>query len=186
MKKVNIIGYIVSGILIAAYIIILSTALNPKVKLEYDLYYIEKDLQDWPGYDGLNYSLGTKESFAINEENRINRRGRSWNAFEEDGCWTYGEHASLFYTGLSGKDLVIEMEIEDIRENASAAIYINNSCIGEITAAGTYYFKVSKDINNSEITMVELLVNNYGAIGEDTRNQGIKVKEIMISDEVIS
>ena len=75
-------GYVVSALLFISYVIILGTSMYPEVCTEYELYYIDGRLQDWPGYGGLQYRLGTPVIFVSTEEERTKRRGNSWNSFE--------------------------------------------------------------------------------------------------------
>lgn len=48
-KKYKIVVYIICALLMAAYLVILASSQYPQVCIEYKLYYIEKELQDWPG-----------------------------------------------------------------------------------------------------------------------------------------
>lgn len=185
MKKVlRCGGYILSFILVLSYFLILSTSLYPKVNTEYDLYYLSKDLQDWPGYGGLEYTLGKPESFARYDDNRIRRRGNSWNSFEDDGCWTYGDTASVLYTGIAEQNLILEVEIPDIREGAAAEVCVNGVSVGRIEHARTYSFGISQELVNGDITTVEFRIDNFGAIRDDARSQGIKLKEITIDADL--
>lgn len=176
-------GYILSFLLVLAYFLILGTSLYPKVNTEYDYYYLSKKLQDWPGYGGLEYTLGKPESFARYDDNRTRRRGNLWNSFEEDGCWTYGDTASVLYTGIEKQNLLLKIEVSDIREGASAQVCVNGGRVGTIESARIYNFTIPMELIEAAggaVINVEFKIDNFGAIGDDARSQGIKVKEITI------
>lgn len=173
-------GYILSFLLVLTYFLILGTSLYPRVVLEYDLYYLKGDLQDWPGYGGLDYTLGKQESFARYDDNRIKRRGNMWNSFEEDGCWTYGDTASLLYTGIEKQRLEVRLFVPEVRQGASAQVNVNGVKIGDIEAAQIYCFEIPPELTENEVMKLEFKVSNFGPVGEDARNQGIKLKEISI------
>ena len=104
MKKINcslIIVYIVAISLIISYFYILYHGLRPKeASLDYQKYYVEDVLQDWPGYGGLDYKIGDVEYFSCNyDENIMDTRGIGWGQLESEGCWTVGEEA-YFYENI--------------------------------------------------------------------------------------
>lgn len=109
MKKYSkILYYIFSAVLLVINLIILYTSTFPKVPVEYQIYYISKCLQDWLGYNGLEYKLGDIISLSTADTSaHIKRRGFNWNVIGEDGCRTFGEHASLFFTDVSYKPLYV-------------------------------------------------------------------------------
>ena len=82
MKKLkNIIIYIVCGVLVLFFGVVLVFAKNPKISDEYRLYYITHDLKTWPGEGNFTYTPGTveymgKPPFAIFK--RCLRLGSGW------------------------------------------------------------------------------------------------------------
>lgn len=192
-KMISVCGYAVSALLFLSYVVILGTSLFPDVCAEYRLYYIDKDLQDWPGYGGLQYRLGTPVVFRSTAEDRTKRRGNSWNSFEEDGCWTYGDHSALYFSGISpeeGKagtetpERYVEIEVQEVREGAVSEVCANGEPIGQIASAGTFRFELPQGMPEGDILLLEFFTEGFGAVGEDARNQGIKVREIVIDDAV--
>ena len=66
--------------------------LNPKVSKEYELYYIKKQLKDWPGYGGLRYNLGEQLFFGTqaNGMQKITNRDPGWYYKESWGVMDNG------------------------------------------------------------------------------------------------
>ncbi len=199
-KMLPVCGYAVSALLFLSYVMILGTSLFPKVCAEYRLYYIERELQDWPGYGGLQYRLGTPVVFRSTEEDRTRRCGNSWNSFEEDGCWTYGGHSALYFSGIfqnpgkedggagnageEEKKRYVEIDVQEVREGAVSQVCANGEPIGQIASAGTFRFEFPQDMPEGDILLLEFFTDGFGPVGEDARSQGIKVREIIIDDAV--
>ena len=63
MKKniARILLYIICAVLVVFYIMVLWWGKNPKVGIEYRMYYLTHELTDWPGYGNLKYKYETKE-----------------------------------------------------------------------------------------------------------------------------
>jgi len=91
--------YLISGCLGLWYVTVNYWALNPNVCKEYELYYIKKELQDWPGYGGLRYNLGEQLFFGTQDNCRqeINNQGPGWSIMESWGSWTIGKKAHLYF-----------------------------------------------------------------------------------------
>ncbi len=156
-KMLPVCGYAVSALLFLSYVMILGTSLFPKVCAEYRLYYIERELQDWPGYGGLQYRLGTPVVFRSTEEDRTRRCGNSWNSFEEDGCWTYGGHSALYFSGIfqnpgkedggagnageEEKKRYVEIDVQEVREGAVSQVCANGEPLEGVN-------KIAKTIEN--------------------------------------
>lgn len=70
--KVNwtlIVTYILTFALIGSYVYILLHGISPHdACLEYQKYYVENVLEDWPGYGGLDYEIGDVKYFATDHE----------------------------------------------------------------------------------------------------------------------
>lgn len=189
MKKYSkILYYFISVVLLVTYLIILYTSTVPKVPYEYQLYYISKSLQDWPGYNGLKYTLGDIISLTTENSNTntLKRRGHNWNALEEDGCWTFGDHASLFFTDVGNKPLYAYFDISDIRDNCNANVYAYNTYLGEISEEGIFTFEIPENSYHNGQIEIKFLLENYGPIEEDARNQGIKLRRFMLSEDKVS
>lgn len=61
MKKKNILYYSISVVLIVAYFAILGLNFKIKAPIEYKLYYIKKEIAEWPGYGGMEIKFNTKK-----------------------------------------------------------------------------------------------------------------------------
>lgn len=61
--------YGLSFLLIIAYISVAGLAMNPTVSLEYDQYYVDGNVESWPGEDGLIYESGERFYFGENAGN---------------------------------------------------------------------------------------------------------------------
>ena len=89
----------ISGCLGLWYVTVNYWALNPNVSTEYELYYIKKQLVDWPGNGGLRYHLGEQLFFGIQDNcmEKIKNRGLGWSIKESWGSWTIGKRAHLYF-----------------------------------------------------------------------------------------
>lgn len=178
-------GYLLCAGLMAFYLFTLYSAFRPAVCEEYQLYYIDKELQDWPGYGGLSYLPGTPLYFDSlhPRKERARRLGKGWNSPEENGTWTYGDRAVLFFTDLPVNSMNLDLLVTDLREGASGTVYFDGSSIGKIDAAGNLSFPLSVKADSDSLSVIEIKVENFGAIGEDSRNQGIKIMEVQLNVE---
>ena len=179
--------YVISLILIVFYIGILIKGINTDANTEYKLYYVERVLQDWPGYGGLKYDLGVPIGFGIQEENVVKRRGKGWGNLEENACWTIGSNASLYFSEIpSGEPLMLSIELESMVPNVIAHIYANDSEVGIITGEidserMEYKILIPSDIvSASKELILEFKIDNPQYINGDKRLLGLMVRQICI------
>lgn len=187
-KLLKICGYVLSALLFISYFAILSSAAHPDVCYEYEQYYITRELEDWPGYGGLAYQPGDTFCFynSVPKERQINRRGKGWGLLEEDGCWTYGDEAILFFTELPEKDMVLELLLTDMEKNTVTEVYAGTEKIGEIRTLNEPDISYLFSITAQQITDGKL------KLGFQTKRQaapvklpalGIKAREITIYED---
>lgn len=189
LQVFRIIGYLFSAVLFIFYFVILLSAKEPDVCYEYEQYYITKDLEDWPGYGGLAYQLDTPVYFDSNasEEMKVKRRGKGWGTLEEDGCWTYGDESTLFFTELPAGNLKLELYLTAMEENTYTEVYANSEKAGVIDALKSTEDPFLFSIPESAIENGRLILHFKTIRPEEakitTPALGIKVKEIILHED---
>lgn len=193
MKKlfVKSLKYIVSICLIIFYFLILFKSININVPLEYKMYYVQKELTEWPGVNGLDYSLNDTIMFGEKyKDNLAKGIGTGWNDIEEDGRWTQ-DNAKL-YLRLKEKvneDKTLKLVLGHINPNTNVHILVNNKQIDSfrtIEGRNEYEFKIPKDTFNDELLCFNFKIENCKEIN-DTNNSnksilaGIFVESISLS-----
>lgn len=163
-KYSNIIMYFLSLLLILYYLNTLFNIARPNVCKEYKMYYITKELKDWPGYNGLNYKLGTQLMFKNTSGNVAKCKGEGWNETEESGTWTK-EKAMLYLNVLDGAEESINLNIGilDFVPEAEVSIKINEQLIGKLRPQKEikeYQFSVPKDIVKDKFLTIQIYVEN--------------------------
>lgn len=188
---VKALKYMVSLCLIVFYFFILFKSTNINVPLEYKMYYLEKELTEWPGIGGFDYSLNDTLMFGEKyNDNLAKGIGTGWNRIEADGRWTQ-DNAKL-YLKLKEKvneDKTLKLVLGNIIPNTNVHILVNNNEIASFTPVegrNQYEFKVPKDTFKDEILCLNLKIDNCKEI-RDTNNPkknilaGIFVESISIS-----
>lgn len=166
-KKVvaTLLKYILSIILVIFYSIVLFGAKNPDVSKEYKMHYIEKNLVDWPGYGGLDYSLGKKIAFGFEDkENLAKCKGSGWYAVEPQACWT-GPKAKLYFnvTDKINRDAKLKLILRGAMPNVSVDITVNENKISS--------FYPSQDRKEYEFVVPkEIMKNGFLSLNFDVRN----------------
>jgi len=98
--------YGISAVLVFFYVLVLYFGLEPRVVLEYKMYYITHELTEWPGYGNLTCEFGKKEYFTENtfySGEYVNydvgrRRGAGWHTSGRfDGTWSNNKKTSILY-----------------------------------------------------------------------------------------
>lgn len=96
----RVLYYGISFLLVVAYVAVAGLALNPDVSPEYRQYYVEGNVESWPGENGLDYEPGTRLYFGANASNEtveLEHRGKGWSAKESWGAWSRGTEAHLVF-----------------------------------------------------------------------------------------
>ena len=112
MKRyTRIMCYLISGSLCLWYLTVIYWAQHPNVCKEYELYYIKKQLVDWPGYGGLRYNLGEQLFFGTKENGmqKIKSRGLGWSGKESWGTWTIGKNTHLYF--IMNKEITSDLKL---------------------------------------------------------------------------
>ena len=139
--------YLISIILILSYIGILYLAKNPSVCIEYKLYYIDKTLNDWPGYGGLSYKLGDNVNFGMDSDKDASqkRKGAGWIDLGENGLWTNEYESILFFDlGNINQDIKLNLSVgtvltNEVHTNSDVGIYANGNLVSEFKPEGDHY-----------------------------------------------
>ena len=104
-KLISWICYVVSAALNIFYLLVLWGARTPDVNWAYQLYYIDKEINIWPGIDGFNYTLG--DIILMDQEQKRCESG--WGAIEAGGRWTQNGEATMYFDQLPDKNLKVEL-----------------------------------------------------------------------------
>ena len=115
--------YGVSAVLVLLYLVILYLGQNPRVGLEYKMYYITHELSEWPGYGNLTYEYGDYEYLTENtyRNNKVvpykvaRRRGDGWHTSGRyEGTWSNDEESTLYYVfSEDATKLTISITVND-------------------------------------------------------------------------
>ena len=185
MKK-SAICYIFSIGLIIMYIFTLSLKFFPKVPIEYELYYLDNKLQDWPGYNKINVKINEKTKFYGEDIGK--NKGVGWSYPEEWGTWTDGQEATLYYGTKNLKNingnLKFSIKINGEYPYDQLDIFINDNKIKKQDINfedNIVSFSVKKEyFYNNKAIEVKFKFNNIKSpyekgISEDTRKLGLPV-----------
>lgn len=125
-EVIKVLPYYLIGIgLIIFYLFVLYKGIAIDSCREYKLYYVDKLLEDWPGYGGLEYELGTPVDFDLGSASPVRRRGKGWGPLETEGCWIEDE-AVLYFSGLpTDRDLMLMIGLQKITNNMVIRINAN-------------------------------------------------------------
>lgn len=171
--------YLLSGSLCIFYMSVLLLG-NEDVADEYRMYYIDKTLQEWAGVGGLDYTLGEDMYFFSEAENAQKRKGSGWSGAEWDGAWTIGTSSFLYFTNISNSDdLLLDIEVNDLRPQANAKVIANGEIIGEISCPEKYSFVVEKEcISDTGELAIEFDIERPSSTETDSRNMGLKIRRM--------
>lgn len=160
--------------------------MHPSVSEEYRLYYIEKELIDWPGDGGLVYTLGEELLFGAENEQPSKSVGSGWSAREERGIWTMGREAVLY---LDFSDAVLDTQTDALTMHMELAqwftesveVVVNGELIGTIAP--------SSDIYSYELPLpVELVQGGMSSImfrvehSMHENGVGVKLQKLYITE----
>ena len=111
MKRPFLISaYIVSAALFIFYIWVLWNARTPEVNLAYRMYYINRELEKWPGIEGFDYVVGIP--VYMNQEQK--RCGSGWEDRNNLGRRISSVGAWIYFDGLPEDDLRLTIVVDDI------------------------------------------------------------------------
>lgn len=129
----KIICYAAILLLCLFYCSIFYQGIRPNVCEEYQMFYIDITLKDWPGLGGLAYEPGTKLVFKNDDNlpNRVKNRGKGWDELEEDGCRNAAGQAELYFRGLPDNNYILSLEFTEIKSKID--VFMNGKFIGQIS-----------------------------------------------------
>lgn len=177
-------------ILFYCYIILLK--FYPDVSLEYRASYIDKVRSYYPEGE-FNYQLGQKEIFSNQiADNPVKKRmGSGWYDFEEEGVWTKGKRAALYYKIENGveQNLVLNMELyKTIQDDMSVKILANGKKIGNFNGSDrTISAEIDQSVLKKNGLKLEFLIDSPArpcdlSDSEDERKLGICISSITIKE----
>ncbi len=173
----SVLFYMLMGLLCAWYLVVIYWSFNPNVGLEYRLYYIEKELSDWPGYGGLSYKWSEKLYFGTETDSytKLKNRGKGWEPASTDGAWAVGEEFDLIFVlqdEVPSEGVILQFEAAAY-DSQRLDLYINNRFAGEVEIVGGDYYLyevlLTEDVLGGEELMVVRFVNRIPPGNEDIR-----------------
>lgn len=143
--------YVLCAVLVIFYLLVLWWGSNPKVGIEYRMYYLTHELSDWPGYGKLSYALGTEE-YCTQLKDRsgrevsytvCRRKGQGWEKEQYDGSINSEEKAYMYYLPqTSQQKAVFSVEINEFQGTGTVLVYADDEQIGRMDAEGRFDFTV--------------------------------------------
>ena len=187
ITKNDVILYCTGLFLICFYFFVLTLTINPQVDYEYKKYYIKKSLKEWGGPSSFQYALNTPLKFYKGNESIYTRISTGWSNLEEDGCWTDGDSAQIWFSDLPNIDLSISMQVIDTTNQGEINIYGNGSllfsiCKNDLYATKVFDIALPKEILSDGNLELYLDITDPSSALNDSRKMGIKVKEIVIHE----
>lgn len=167
-KGVKAAFYAGSVVLAVFYLLVLWWGKNPKVGLEYKMYYITHELSDWPGYGNLSYQPGTIEYCTNlkdkngNEQmfNVCQRKGKGWKEDQYEGSKNSEKDSYIYYVLNDTYDtFVYQCEITEFTGTGVVEVYCNERKIGEIQGTGTFTFEIGK-LEEKELVTIRFRAEN--------------------------
>ncbi|MCI7382761.1 MAG: hypothetical protein SPI21_07380 [Hungatella hathewayi] len=186
-RIINALLYLLSFFLLTFYLFLLILSTRPQVSLEYQTYYIQKELKNWGGNSSFSYTLGTP--LLINDSNvTINTRmSAGWSHLETDGCWTDGYNAKLWFKDLPDKNLTVYIEIADILATKSITAYGNGQLLGNITRSALASDNIwlidlpERVLSHGELEL-RFQINEPQSTPTDSRKLGVKIRKVLIDE----
>lgn len=178
--------YVISVLLILVYLLILWRGMHPTVSDEYRLYYIEKELIDWPGDGGLMYTLGDELLFGVEIEQPSKSVGHGWSAREERGIWTIGGEAVLY---LDLSDVALEARTDILTLHMELAQWFTEQVEVIVNGKSIGIIALSLDACSYELPLpVELVERGMSSImfrvehSTHENGVGIKLQKLYITE----
>ena len=107
-------------------------ARTPEVNLVYSMYYINRELEKWPGIDGFDYEVGIP--VYMNQEQK--RCGSGWEDRNNFGRRVSSEGAWIYFDGLPEDDLRLTIVVDDIGKKNIMTVLSNREEIPLILEKG--------------------------------------------------
>jgi hypothetical protein len=143
------------------------------------MYYIKKQLMDWPGINGLDYSLNTNLMFSLeHKDNLVKCRGNGWNKVEDDGTWTQDD--AKLYLNLNDEvsgDKTLKLVLGKAMPDTTVHIFINDkelSSFKPLQDKQEYEFNIPKEFLKDKFLCLNFKVDNCNYIN-DIKNYHKKV-----------
>lgn len=161
--------YTISLCLICTYFFILFNSVHINVPFEYRKFYLDKLLMDWPGINGLDYSLNTDLMFGLeHKDSLVKCRGTGWNNFEEDGTWTQDD--AKLYLNLKEEvkdDKTLKLVLGKAMPDIKVHILINDKEVSSFQPEQykqEYEFKIPKEFFGDKSLCLNFKVDNCSYI----------------------
>lgn len=188
ISKKNIFYYSASAILLAVYVIILLISLKPDVSWEYRLHYIDAITKKWPGNGGYSYTVGTEIKPDKTCTDEFLRFDKGWSHTEEDGTWTDGDTAYIYFSDIPDSNLFLDMKLLKKNHCRSVEIYANDILISsssseEIKENGSITADIKKGTAKNGHIILRFEIKDPESTDKDKRLLGIKCRSIAIYEK---
>ncbi|OOM73834.1 hypothetical protein CLOBL_45640 [Clostridium sp. BL-8] len=161
--------YIISICLISSYCFILFNSTHINVPFEYKRFYLDKMFMDWPGINGLDYSLNTNLMFGLeHNDSLVKCRGTGWNNFEDNGTWTQDD--AKLYLNLKEEvkdDKTLKLVLGKAMPDIKVHILINDKEVSSFQPdqyKQEYEFKIPKEFFGDKFLCLNFKVDNCSYI----------------------
>lgn len=158
----KVIFYAGAIMLVVFYVVVLWWGQNPKVGLEYRMYYITHELSDWPGYGKLSYVPGTVE-YCTGLKNRsgedvswqvCRRKGKGWNTEQYEGSKNSADKAYVYYVLEEALEhAAYQVEINEFTGDGEVFVYCNDKNVGSFRQTGVFTFEIG-ELKKEELTTI--------------------------------
>ena len=194
MKIGRIMAYTLAGILFVGYVGILWWARTPDVSDVYRMYYIDHELQEWPGEDGISFISGEWEYLGVTngeEEKASKRMGRGWSHREAEGRWTDGNQVRMWYRipeGEQSSSFQLACDIVACITPEPVLVYAGDILMGEISPSqsGTVLFSVPANCTDENGVLEIVLYIQQTVVptgGNDNRELGVMIYKIKMEKD---
>lgn len=180
--------YILSALFVIGYFVILALSMKPRVSWEYELYYISKETDVWPGMNGYDYYLGTKINTNLENIDGSKMLGKGFTKYEDNGCWSFGEVSKIYFKNIPKNDLIFEMNLSKCLLSQNVELYFNDVYINTISADElSKTMKITGEVKSDYINDDKLVVTlKYPELNNGKKENyihGIMCKEIILYEK---
>lgn len=171
MKNVKcrfIVCWAVVLLLTGFYCTMLILGANPKVGIEYRMYYITHELSDWPGFGKLSYELGTVEYCTELKDREGNdqtltvcqRKGQGFGAQQYEGSVSIGEASYIYYLPAKSLDFAMyQFIINGFSGSGEVSVFANDEQIGTFSDEGVFQMPI-ENITRDELLTIKFVTDN--------------------------
>lgn len=119
-----------AAVICAVVLYIAALILIPIFSTEYQLFYVEEKLTEWPGNGGLAYSAGDTIYLDNSHKEATNfRKGNGWGDREDGFSWSVGTLSELYFSFTEARDYILVIEVGE-KMCSDYEVYANDYLLG--------------------------------------------------------